>query len=83
MTHDEILKRVSELAAEQVGVPVEQIAPATHFVNDLSFDSLDAVEYSMELEDEFSISIPDEQIEKMATVEDAVEYVEQNLHAAA
>ncbi len=75
MTQVEIRTKVIELAGKQAGVPAEQITAATHFQNDLHFDSLDVVEFAMEIEDEFSVSLPDEQIEKLLTVGDVVELI--------
>jgi len=73
MTHAEIEAKVIELAAKQAGVPAEEITRATHFQNDLHFDSLDVVEFAMELEDVFSVSLADEEIEKLLMVGDVVE----------
>ena len=75
MTREEIQVKVMELAAEQAGVDKSEITPATHFVNDLNFDSLDAVEFSMAVEDEFGITIPDADAEKLQTVGDVIDYV--------
>jgi len=82
MSFEETRSKVIELAAEQAGVDASSVTPATHFVNDLHFDSLDVVEFSMSVEDEFGVSIPDEQIEKLQTVEDAIQLLE-SLQSAA
>ena len=72
-------ERVVEIVAEQVGVDKGQITRETSFVNDLGADSLDTVELVMEFEDEFDISIPDEDAEKIQTVGQAIDYVEARL----
>jgi len=70
---------VVEIVAEQMGVDKAQITRETSFVNDLGADSLDTVELVMEFEDEFDISIPDEDAEKIQTVGQAIVYVEAHL----
>jgi len=70
---------VVEIVAEQMGVDKAQITRETSFVNDLGADSLDTVELVMEFEDEFDISIPDEDAEKIQTVGQAIDYVEAHL----
>jgi len=70
---------VVEIVAEQMGVDKGQITRETSFVNDLGADSLDTVELVMEFEDEFDISIPDEEAEKIQTVGRAIDYVEAHL----
>jgi acyl carrier protein len=77
MTREEIQSKVINLAAEQAGVDKSEITPATHFVNDLHFDSLDVVEFAMEVEDEFEVSIPDDDVEKLQTVGDVIDYLAQ------
>jgi acyl carrier protein len=74
-----IEERVVEIVAEQMGVDKTQITRETSFVNDLGADSLDTVELVMEFEDEFDISIPDEDAEKIQTVGQAIDYVEAHL----
>ncbi len=73
-----VLERVADIVAEQLGVDKDKISPETSFVNDLGADSLDTVELVMELEEEFDINIPDDAAEKIQTVGQAVEYIEQN-----
>jgi acyl carrier protein len=75
MTREETQSKVIDLAAEQAGVDKSEVTPATHFVNDLHFDSLDVVEFAMEVEDELEVSISDDQIEKLQTVGDVIDYV--------
>jgi len=72
-------ERVIEIVAEQMGVDKAQITRETSFVNDLGADSLDTVELVMEFEDEFDLSIPDEDAEKIQTVGQAIDYVEAHL----
>jgi len=74
-----IKERVAEIVAEQMGVDKAQVTGETSFVNDLGADSLDTVELVMEFEDEFDISIPDEDAEKIQTVGQAIDYVEAHL----
>lgn len=69
--------RVIDIVAEQLGVDKEKITPETHFINDLGADSLDTVELVMELEEEFDISIPDDAAERIQTVGQAIEFIEQ------
>lgn len=75
-----VLERVRTIIAEQLGVEESEITPQTSFVEDLNADSLDLVELIMSLEEEFSkegksIEISDEDAEKIATVQDAVNYI--------
>ena len=68
--------RVIEIVCEQMGQSKEKVTETTSFINDLGADSLDTVELVMELEDEFDLSIPDEEAEKIKTVGDAITYIE-------
>jgi len=79
MNRSDIQSKIVAIAAEQAGVSGAEVTPATHFVNDLDFDSLDVVEFAMEVEDELHASIPDDQVEKMQTVGDVVEYLAEQL----
>ena len=67
--------KVIGIVSEQLGVPQEEISRTSHFVDDLKADSLDVVELVMEFEDEFGITIPDDDYEKIQTVGDAVDYI--------
>ena len=78
MAATNVLERVGKIVAEQMGVDKAKIAAETSFVNDLGADSLDIVELVMELEDEFDISIPDEDAEKIQTIGQAVKYIEEH-----
>lgn len=72
----DVAGRVIEIISDQMGIPADQIAPDTDFVDDLGADSLDTVEMVMEIEEEFDISISDDIAETLATVGDVVRYVE-------
>ena len=71
-----VFERVRDVIAEELNVAEDQITPDASFADDLGADSLDVVELVMRLEDEFDISIPDEDAEKIRTVGDAVGYIE-------
>jgi len=68
-------EKVVEIIAEQMGAEKTDITRETSFINDLNADSLDTVELVMEFEDEFDMSIPDEEAEKIQTVGAAVDYI--------
>ena len=70
--------RVKEIIVEQLGVDADQVTKNASFVDDLGADSLDTVELVMALEEEFDVEIPDEDAEKIATVRDAIEYLNAN-----
>lgn len=70
-----IEERVQKIIVEQLGVKPEDVKPAASFVEDLGADSLDTVELVMALEEEFETEIPDEEAEKISTVQAAVDYV--------
>ena len=71
-------ERLKEIIIKQFGEVEKLVTLETSFVNDLGADSLDIVELVMELEDEFDVSIPDEDAEKMQTVGDAVKYINEH-----
>lgn len=73
----EILEKVKQIIADQLGKDPEEIKPESNFVQDLGADSLDIVELVMAFEEEFDLEIPDDAAEKIATVADAVEYIKQ------
>ena len=75
---DETDTKVIEIVSEQMGVDKSEITRETHFINDLNADSLDTVELVMEFEDEFELSIPDEEAEKIQTVGQAIDYIKNN-----
>ena len=70
-----IENKVIEIISEQMGVDKSEVTRETSFINDLNADSLDTVELVMEFEDEFDMSIPDEEAEKIQTVGAAVDYI--------
>ena len=74
----DIQNRVKAIIVDKLGVVESEVKPEATFTNDLGADSLDTVELIMELEKEFNITIPDDQAEKIATVGDAIAYVEAN-----
>ncbi len=75
---DNIEQRVKKIVAEQLGVNEVEIKNTSSFVEDLGADSLDTVELVMALEDEFETEIPDEEAEKITTVQHAIDYVISN-----
>ncbi len=75
-------QRVVDIVAEQLGVSKDQITRETSFVNDLGADSLDTVELVMELEEEFDINIPDDAAEKIQTVGQAIDHIEQTVDSS-
>ena len=76
-------EKVKEIISEQLGVKKEEIKPESSFIDDLGADSLDTVEVVMALEEEFGIEIPDEDAEKMATVGEAIKYIEDKVKGKA
>ena len=73
-----IQERVIKMVAEQLGVKEDEVQVTSSFVEDLGADSLDTVELIMALEEEFDAEIPDEEAEKIATVQDAITYISTN-----
>lgn len=78
----DIVQRVIKIVAEQLGVAEADIKNESKFVEDLGADSLDTVELVMGLEDEFEMEIPDEEAEKIATVQNAIDYATKHVKAA-
>jgi acyl carrier protein len=74
----ELEARVKSIIVEKLNVDEAEVKPEASFTNDLGADSLDTVELIMEFEKAFGISIPDDQAEKIATVGDAIAYIEAN-----
>lgn len=72
-------ERVGKIIVEQLGVKEEEVTSEASFVDDLGADSLDTVELVMALEEEFECEIPDEEAEKITTVQQAVDYINQHL----
>lgn len=73
-----IEEKVIEIVSDQMGVDKSEITRETSFVNDLNADSLDTVELVMEFEDEFELSIPDEEAEKIQTVGQAIDHIREH-----
>jgi acyl carrier protein len=76
---EKITRRLKEIIAEQLGISEEEIVPEASFVDDLGADSLDLVELIMALEEEFDMEISDEDAEKIQTVQDAINYISENV----
>ncbi len=72
------VEKVKKIVAEELDVPAEKVIREASFINDLGADSLDTVELVMRLEEEFEMDIPDQDAEKIATVGDAIDYIEKN-----
>lgn len=73
----DIETRVKEIVVEQLGVNSEEVANESSFVDDLGADSLDTVELVMALEESFECEIPDEEAEKISTVQEAINYIKE------
>jgi acyl carrier protein len=78
LDREEILAKIQEITADRLGVDESDVTPDASFREDLEADSLDLVELIMELEEQFGMEIPDEEAEKITTVEEAVDYVVEN-----
>ena len=79
MSHEEIVKQVKAIIVVKLGAEESEVTETANFTNDLGADSLDTVELLMEFERVFGIKIPDEDASKIATVADAVNYVEEKV----
>jgi acyl carrier protein len=75
----EIEEKVFQIVSDQMSVDKGELSRETSFVNDLNADSLDTVELVMELEDEFDLTIPDEEAEKLKTIGEAIDYLKKHL----
>jgi acyl carrier protein len=73
--------RVTAIIVEQLGVTKEEITPKASFIDDLGADSLDIVEFVMAMEEEFDIEIPDDDAEKIQTIEDVITYLKGKIEA--
>ena len=73
---EEIAERIKSIIVEQLGVSLEEVTPQASFIEDLGADSLDIVELIMALEEEYDMEIPDEDAEKLQTVEQVTSYVQ-------
>ena len=74
-----VAEKIKQIVSEQLGVDEAEVTPTASFVDDLGADSLDTVELVMAFEEAFEIEIPDEEAEKIRTVQDAVTYVEKKV----
>jgi acyl carrier protein len=74
----DVAERVKKIVVEHLGVDAEKVTPEASFIDDLGADSLDNVELVMAFEEEFGVEIPDDAAEKITTVRDAIEYIDQN-----
>ena len=74
-----IEERVKKVVIEQLGVSEDQVTPEASFVDDLGADSLDTVELVMALEEEFECEIPDDEAEKITTVQQAINYINEHV----
>lgn len=71
----EILDKIKRIIAEQLGIDEDEVVPEASFIDDLGADSLDIVELIMAFEEEFDLEIPDEDAEKIKTVQNAIDYI--------
>lgn len=72
-------ERVKDIIVEVLGVPPEKVTPEASFIDDLEADSLDTVELVMKFEEEFNVEIPDEDAQKITTVQGAIDYLSQKI----
>ena len=75
MSADQVVQKVQDIIAESLGVKKSEVVPAASFIDDLNADSLDIVELVMTIEKDFDIEIPDDEAERIRTVQDAVDYI--------
>ncbi len=76
MSENDTAERVKKIVIEHLGVDADKVTDSANFIEDLGADSLDTVELVMAFEEEFGVEIPDEAAEKIATVKDAIGYIE-------
>ena len=77
----DVAERVKKIVVEHLGVDADKVVDNANFIDDLGADSLDTVELVMALEDEFEMEIPDEQAEKITTVQQAIDYAKAHVEA--
>lgn len=75
MERNEVFNKVVELAADKLSAEASEVKEETNFIEDLNADSLDVVDFVMALEGEFDMEIPEDDVEKIKTVKDAVDYI--------
>ena len=75
---DDLLKKIAEIVVDKLDVPIEKVTENAKFIDDLGADSLDTVELIMQFEEDFDIDIPDEDAEKILSVQDALDYIKNN-----
>ena len=75
MERSEVFNKVVELAADKLSAEASEVKEETNFIEDLNADSLDVVDFVMALEGEFDMEIPEDDVEKIRTVKDAVDYI--------
>ncbi len=76
---EQLEEKVKEIIVDQLGVDPSQVTPEAHFIDDLGADSLDTVELVMAFEEAFEVEIPDEDAEKITTVQSAIDYLKEKL----
>ncbi|AXY67855.1 acyl carrier protein [Thermosynechococcus sichuanensis E542] len=81
MNQTEILEKVKAIVADQLSVDAEKVVPEASFAEDLNADSLDSVELIMALEEAFGVDIPDEEAEKLKTVQDVLDFINKKVAA--
>jgi acyl carrier protein len=79
MTQDDVIQKVQDIIAENLGVKRSEVVSSASFIEDLNADSLDIVELVMAIEKDFDIEIPDDEAEKIATVQHAIDYIVANV----
>lgn len=77
LTRQEIIEKLKTIIVQQLGAKVDEVTLKASFVSDLGADSLDTVELVMAIEEEFAIEIPDEDAEKIATLDQAIQFIQQ------
>ena len=78
MAEENVEEKVKEIIVEQLSVETDKVVPEASFINDLGADSLDTVELVMAFEEKFGLEIPDEDAEKITTVQSAVSYIQEH-----
>lgn len=79
MSKEEIFEKVRSILSNELGIDLDSITMESNYIDDLNADSLDIVDLVVEMEHEFSLSIPDEEAERIKTVGDAVNYISDNI----